>query len=67
MMEIKIRMSDQNSMSHFLFLAANALSHPRILMVSLPKNISSTKIYISKSKIRERRGWGKTLTVQNKT
>ena len=35
--------SYQNSVSHFLFLAANTLSHPRLSLISLRKNTRSNQ------------------------
>ena len=67
--------SDQNSVSHFLFLAANTLSQFCLSLIMLRKNFSSNQdlqcnscieLTFLQSKIRERRGWGKAFAAENK-
>ena len=67
--------SDQNSMSRFLFLAANALPQSRFSLIMARKNTSSNhdlrcksclKLVFLRSKIRERRHCGKALAAKNK-
>ena len=62
--------SSQNSVSHFLFLAANTLPHPHLSLISLHRNTSSNHdlkcnswlaLEFLPSEIRKRQRWGKVL------
>ena len=57
--------SDQNSVSHFLFLAANTLSHLRLSLILLCKNTSSNQD-LHCNEIRGRQRWVKVIAAKNK-